>query len=177
MQWFPMRVTYHRDLKIKVCFDKEGIESFLPMRYELVENGMERERKLVPAIHNLIFIHSTQEQLTKLKMERTAFSPIRYIMKPVSAGEKKILVVPDEQMENFIRAATVQNDSIRYLECNDFINKIGKKVRITAGQFKGVCGVIKRIKKNKYVVVQIEGLVAIAITYVPSCFLEEINNQ
>lgn len=77
-------------------------------------------------------------------------------------------------MDNFLRVATIQDESVMFLENNDFINKIGKKVRITAGFFKDVEGEIKRIKKNKYVVVQIKGVAAVAITYVPVAFIQEI---
>lgn len=85
-----------------------------------------------------------------------------------------ILTIPDKEMENFMRVASVDDDSVFYLDCNDYINKIGRRVRITAGRFKDVVGVIKRIKRNRHVVVQIEGIAAVAITYIPAEFLEEI---
>jgi transcription antitermination factor NusG len=44
-------------------------------------------------------------------------------------------------------------------------------VRITGGPFKDVEGVVKRIKKNKSVVVQIEGIAAVAIAFVPANYL------
>ena len=47
-------------------------------------------------------------------------------------------------------------------------------MRINEGAFAGVEGVIKRIKRNKHVVVQIEGVTAVAITFVPSSYLSII---
>ena len=170
--WFPMRVTYNRELKIKEALDNLQIESFLPMKYEWVN----KKRQLVPAIHNLIFIHSTQQTITDLKMTKKDFEPLRYFMSTTKTEERRTIVhVPDAQMNNFIRVASVQDDSIIHLDSNDFINKIGKHVKITEGQFKDVEGVIKRIKKNKYVVVQIEGIAAVAIAYVPACWIQEIS--
>ena len=32
--WFPMRVTYQREMKVKAELDRLGIENFLPMRYK-----------------------------------------------------------------------------------------------------------------------------------------------
>ena len=63
--WFPMRVTYQREMKVKAELDRLGIECFVPMRYKVVElpfdklrarNGGDTElrRELVPAINNLI---------------------------------------------------------------------------------------------------------------------------
>ena len=54
--WFPMRVTYQREMKV------------MPMRYKMVDDGSEIPRRdLVPAINNLIFVRSTQERISGLK--------------------------------------------------------------------------------------------------------------
>ena len=175
LQWFPMRVTYHQEMKIKSYLDQWGIESFVPMRYDLDSDVGCQKVRLVPAIHNLIFIHSTQEAITHLKMTKKEFAPVRYMVRPSLNGVSEILRIPESQMANFIKVASVKDDSVTYLDCSDYIAKIGKRVRITAGRFKDVEGVIKRIKKNKYVVVQIDGVAAVAITYVPGQFIEEIS--
>ncbi len=173
LQWFPMRVTYHRELKIKACLDSLGIENFIPMHYEIVDSKEGRKRMLVPAIHNLIFVRSTQEQLTSLKTTRKEFEPMRYMVRTARDGNgtNEILRVADREMENFMRVASVLDDRVLYLDYKDYIGKEGKRVRINEGTFAGVEGVIKRIKKNKHVVVQIEGVSAVAIAFVPSSYL------
>lgn len=174
--WYPMRVTYGREVKVKEALDNLGIENFLPMHYELVDPGDgNKKRMLVPAIHNLIFIYDSREDITLLKTTRREFQPLRYITKRFAESiDDNILTVPDSQMQNFIRVASVQDDSVMFLETGDYINKIGQRVQITEGYFAGVEGVVKRIKKNKHVVVQLEGLAAVAITYVPATCLREI---
>ena len=175
LHWYPMRVTYHRELMIKQHLDALKIENFVPMRHELVETREGKRRMLLPAISNLIFVRSTQEQLTYLKMTRQELEPLRYIMKPKGeANGWEIMQVPDRQMEYFIRVASAAEESVQFLDYDDYLRKVGKKVRIVDGDFAGVEGVIKRIKKNKYVVVQIEGVAAVAITYVPAHYLTEI---
>lgn len=170
--WFPMRVTYHRELKIKSILDDLGIENFLPMHFELVETKTGGKKSvLTPAIHNLLFVHSTQERLTELKMTREKLSPMRYIMKRSSDNQSEIMHVPDQQMENFMRVASVQDDRVMFLDNNDFINKVGQRVKVIDGCFSGVEGVIKRINRNKHVVVQLEGLAAVAIAFVPASHL------
>lgn len=171
IRWYPMRVTYHRELKIKEQLDLMGIENFVPMHYDLTNSSEGPRKTLVPAIHNLIFVHASQEVLTHLKMHRKEFDPMRYITKTSSDGHKNLLYVPDRQMEDFIRIASAQDDHIIFLDTRDSTN-MGRRVRITAGRFKGVEGVIKRIKKNKYFLIQIDGVAAVAITYVPSDCLE-----
>lgn len=174
--WYPMRVTYGREVKVKQALDDLGIENFLPMHYELVDPGDGNKRRmLVPAIHNLIFVHDSREEITRLKTTKRELQPLRYITKRFAESiDDNILTVPDSQMQNFIRVASVQDDSVMFLETGDYINKIGQRVQITEGYFAGVEGVVKRIKKNKHVVVQLEGLAAVAITYVPATCLREI---
>ena len=177
LHWFPMRVTYHREMKIKNLLDELGVECFLPMHYELVETKTGgKKRVLSPAIHNLIFVRSTQEYLTQLKMCREEFAPMRYMMKRSVSGDSRseILQVPDRQMDNFMRVASVQDDRVMFLNNNAFINKVGQRVKVTDGYFAGVEGVIKRINKNKRVVVQLEGVAAVAIAFVPTSQLSLI---
>lgn len=175
LQWFPMRVTYNRELKVKEHLDAINVESFIPLRYEIVGNGNDRKRKLVPAIHNLLFIRSTKQQLTYLKQSVKELEPLRFIVRTTLNGNSEILRIPDRQMENFLRVASVQDDSVMFLQPGDYINKVGRRVLITEGVFAGVEGVIKRFKNNRHVVVQMEGLAAVAITYVPANYIATIN--
>jgi len=172
IRWYPMRVTYHRELRIKEQLDLLGIENFVPMHYDLADSSEGPRKTLVPAIHNLIFVHASQEMLTRLKMHRKEFEPMRYMMKASADGLMEILHVPDRQMEHFMKVASVQDKSIIFLDTRS--TNMSRRVRITAGRFKGVEGVIKRIRKNKYFLIQIDGVAAVAITYVPADCLEPV---
>ena len=163
LQWFPMRVTYNRELKVKEHLDTIDVESFIPLRYEFVGKGNDKKRKLVPAIHNLIFIRSTKQQLTYLKQSVKELEPLRFIVRTTLDGNSEILHIPDRQMENFLRVASLQDDSVMFLQPGDYINKVGRRVLITEGVFAGVEGEIKRIKKDRCVVVTIKGIAAVAM--------------
>lgn len=168
-----MRVTYSQELKVKASLDKEGVENFLPMTYQLVDSDGDRRRCLVPAIHNLIFVHSTQERITQLKMYNKAFQPLRYIMKSCcSSSTPEIMTVRDAEMENFIRVASVADDSVRVLDWAKVADKVSHRVTVIDGPFAGVDGVIMRICRNRHVVVQIKGVAAVAIAFVPPAFLK-----
>ena len=176
--WYPMRVSYGREEKIKEALDTLNIRNFLPMQRQRgwVDDKGEPHQKLVPAVRNLIFIHSSQEHITELKMFNKECNSLRYMTNPFShSDDDYLLTVPDRQMENFIRVAAVQDDSLFYLDPNaEFLRVPGRKVRITDGDFKDAIGTIKRIKNNKRVVVEIQGVVAVAITFVPTVWLEPI---
>ena len=55
--------------------------------------------------------------------------------------------------------------------------KEGKRVLITDGVFKGVTGVICRVKRCKRVVVEIEGVASVTIAFVPAVLLKEIESR
>ena len=65
--WFAIRVSYSRELALKAILDAENIENFIPMRYEYIMKSGKRVRKLLPAIHNLVFVYSTRKRIDVLK--------------------------------------------------------------------------------------------------------------
>ena len=173
VHWFPMRVTYGREVVIKDYLDKENIENFLPLQYAKVDTKDGPQRKAVPAVSNLIFIRSTQEQLTRLKMYDKRFEPLRYMIRKSDIdNEQEIITVSDKSMDNFLKVAKLPDDKVFYLDTNDHVlSNIGKRVLITAGPFVGVEGIVKRIRRNKHVVIQLDDILAAAITYVPAAYL------
>ena len=88
-----------------------------------------------------------------------------------------ILIVPDVQMENFIRVASVTDDSVMFLDEESVVGKEGKRVEIMGGAFEGVTGVIRRVKRCKRVVVELEGIASVAIAFVPAGWLKEIDER
>ncbi len=65
--WYAVRVTYSRELALKEYLDGECIENFIPMHYEYIVKNERRVRKLVPAVHNLVFIRSSRERIDRIK--------------------------------------------------------------------------------------------------------------
>ena len=176
IHWFPMRVTYGRELIIKDYLDKENIENFLPLQYAIVDTKDGPQRKAVPAVSNLIFIRSTRERLTRLKMYDKRFEPLRYMIRKSDIdNEQGIITVSDKSMDNFLKVAKLPDDKVFYLDTNDHVlSNIGKRVLITEGPFVGVEGIVKRIRRNKHVVIQLDDILAAAITYVPSEYLSYV---
>lgn len=174
--WFPMRVTYSRELKVKAELDRLGIENFLPMTYRLADADTEHPRReLVPAINNLIFVRSSKSRISSLKSTEL-LQPLRYIMDRTAKEEHTIMTVPDAQMQNFMRVASRTDDSVLFLNDETVVGKEGKRVLITGGVFDGITGVIRRVKRCKRVVVELEGIASVAIAFVPAVLLKEIDN-
>ena len=176
--WFPMRVTYQREMKVKAELDRLEIENFIPMTYRFTESrkqgDTELRRELVPAINNLIFVHSTKERISELKVSNELLEPLRYMIDQTAGEAHTIMTVPDKQMENFMRVASVTDDSVMFLDETTIVGKEGKRVEIMGGPFEGVTGVIRRVKRCKRVVVELEGITCVAIAFVPVGLLKEI---
>ena len=68
MLWFAMSATFGRELKAKAFLEKNNVECFVPMRYEIakVRDG-KKTKQLVPAVKNLIFVHTTRQRIQSLK--------------------------------------------------------------------------------------------------------------
>lgn len=179
VQWYPMRVAYDRGDKVLAIRDAlklRGIENFLPMHWEYTKGDLDACKQLKPAINGLIFIHASRMVITDLKRQ-PGFTAMRYWIDQTKDqdAEDKILTVPDAQMHNFMRVASTEGDDVVYLQYNEqFLNKPGKRVRITQGNFEGCTGIIRRIKKRQCVVVQVDHVAAMALAFVPPTWLEEI---
>ena len=179
VQWYPMRVAYDRGdrvLVIREALKARGIEYFLPMHWEYTKDDLDARKKLTPAINGLIFIHASRWVITDLKRQ-SGFEALRYWMDKTKGpeSEDRVLTVPDAQMQNFMRVASTEGENLIYLRDNEqFLDKPGKRVRITQGDFTGCTGTIRRIKKRQCVVVQIDHVAALALAFVPPTWLEEI---
>jgi len=170
--WYAIRVTYNREMKVKAELDGLGIRNFVPMQYKAQERNGRLVKRLVPSVHNLIFIHVEPSRMRQYK-ETTAL-PIRYIMRREPNGRREPITVPQQQMDSFIAVAGTYDEQLIYLnpEPGDFSQ--GDRVRILGGPFEGAEGVFVRVKGDRRVVVSIEGVVAVATTFIHPSLIEKI---
>lgn len=172
--WYPLRVTYSRELLLKEVLDAEKIESYIPMHYEYVKAGGGKSgsiRKLVPVVHNLIFVHSSLKCIERIKKSVASFLVVRYIF---DRETRLPIVVPDNQMQSFIAVSGSYDEQVVYLDPVATSLQRGDSVRITGGVFGGVEGVVIRVKGDRRIAVCIQGVMAVATTYVHPSLIEKI---
>jgi transcription antitermination factor NusG len=169
--WYALRVTYSRELFLKAYLDQHEVESFIPMRHEYIVSNGQRIRKLVPAVHNLVFVHATRKRIDEIKTEYTASLPLRYVM---DRETKQPIVIPENQMQHFIAVTGNYDQQLIYLPSVEFSMQKGDHVRITSGIFEGVEGVFVRVKGDRRVVVVIQGVMAVATTFIHPSLIERI---
>lgn len=171
LHWFAIRVTYSRELAFKSFLDEAHIENFIPMRYVYAERNGQRMRRLVPAVHNLVFVRASREQMDEFKNMPGMNIPIRYIM---NRETHQPIVVPDEQMHSFMLVAGTNDDNLLYLDSEELNLVKGSKVRITGGIFEGAIGEFVRIRHDRRLVINIAGIMAVATTFIHPSLVEVI---
>jgi transcription antitermination factor NusG len=171
--WFAMSAPYRRELRAKQFLEERDIECFVPMRYAIVEKGYGiKQRKMVPAIHNLIFVHTTKERIKRLKQ---GVDFLQYRTKPVN-GKNIPIIVPDKQMSQFITATKEFNEDIIYLQPDEIDLRKGTRIRVHGGTMDGAEGIFMKIqgKRNRRVVILIEGVTAFATAEIAPDLIEVI---
>lgn len=171
LQWYALRITYSRELALKEYLDANGIENFIPMHYEYSVRNERRVRKLVPVIHNLVFVHSSRNRIDQIKDTMNMTLPIRYIM---DKETRQPIIIPDSQMRSFMAIAGNYDQQLVYLEPSTVSFRKGDRVRVIGGAFAGIEGEFLRIKNDWRVVVSIEGVVAVATAFIHPSLVEPI---
>lgn len=151
--WYAIRVTYGREKKFCAYLAESGFETF------------------VPAVSNLCFVRTTRSSLDSVMLDMGEACPARYMW---DRATRKPIIVPDKAMEDFIRISRLMADEALYLSDITARLKAGQKVRVTAGPFQGIEGVVMRVKRSRRVVVELPGVLAIATTYIRPTDLEII---
>lgn len=159
-EWFALRATYGRNMIVKQRLDDMGVESFVPMRNTTVTQRGRRTHRLVPVIRDLIFVHTSAENMRQIK-SRIDF--LHYITRP-EGGRNVPIIVPESQMSHFIAVAGTCDDKLIYLAPEQVNLKAGQRVRIHGGSFDGQVGHFVKVAgaRSRRVVVAVEGIIAVA---------------
>lgn len=126
------------------------------------------ERPLIPS---LFFMRSSKQQA--LCLEQELLGKARLYRQLVDFDPQPI-AIPKRQMQMFMMVSSGDQEGLEYFEDGAFNWKKGERVRVIDGRFKGLEGEIKRINGDHRLIVTIEGICAVATTYIPRCFLEKI---
>ena len=130
--------------------------------------------ELLPAVNNLIFVHSKLDIIKDVKKE---ILNLQYLVNKVN-GQSLPIIVRDSEMQQFIRVVENYEEEVNYF-CPEEINiSKGTRVRIIGGSFDGVEGVFMKVKgkRSKRVVVMLDKLLAVVMAEVESDLIEVIKN-
>jgi transcription antitermination factor NusG len=177
--WYVLYAANGKAAKIKPYMDAATVEYFFPIYYkERKIRGTERyERISLPLLGNLIFVKSSKDSLNPILKEIKLSLNISSDLYYRDYGDKKVIVIPENQMRSFIAVAGNEKEQVIYLSNEEVNLKKGVKVRITGGVFAGVEGTFMRIKGDKRLVISIPNLFSVATAFIPSCYVQKMEEE
>lgn len=175
-KWYPLRVLYGRELKLKALLSAMQIPNFIPMQYRKVVLKGRETKTLVPAIRNLIFVKAARPLLDELKTQVEERIPFRFIPDKAMANNSPI-IIQEKAMEHFIAVSGTMNEQLIYLTRIEAALRGGDKVRVTGGVFAGVEGRVVRIKKDRRVMVSVDGVAAVVTAFINPLLLQRTETK
>ena len=177
--WYALRTTYGREKKAYDYLTAKGITAFYPTTNVVKLIKGKRKNVTESRLPNIFFAYGTEEQLKEYVYDNVNLPFLRFYYRHIHEGntiKKTPLVVPDNQMESLkiICAADADNTFVSLVKVPKF--EKGQQVKVIDGTFKGVTGRVARWHGQQRVAVIVDGLVTVCTAYVPSAFLETMNN-
>ena len=192
--WYALKVFYGKVFEIEARLADMDLETYIPVRKDLLkgEDHMramhrlatpdDRRRdnqfiqagpliyKRVPIVSSLLFVRAPQDRLKEIE---DSVKEKGFIYK--TADREDFAVIPDKQMAMFQLVCSSGAEGLDFFADEDLTRyKAGDKVRVLEGPLKGAEGYIKRIRKDRRLLVSIEGFIAVATSFIPPQFLEKV---
>lgn len=147
-----MKVYYNREQPLIAEARERGWEFFAP----------------VEVIGGLLFLRCREEEVLRFAAERWQQAWLYR-----SCDGRRPAAIPEREMEVFRFVVTAGRDGLLLLGDDRPEYHEGDRVVVTGGPFKGAEGHIKRIRRDRRLVVTIPGVVAVATTYIHPSLLRK----
>lgn len=200
-KWYAIKVFFNKVFQMEDILSDMELETYLPVqkdklkgqeylkvskRLSLVDANYRKDSRYIqegpiiyerkPLVASLIFLRANEDEIisvdARLKDEMILGRLLGFIYK--TADFKKWATIPDKQMESFRLLTENGGDGLTFYTANLVKLAQGDKVRVIDGPLKGAEGYIKRIKKDRRLLVCVEGVIAVASSYIPDRMLEKI---
>ena len=147
-----------------------GVRTYMSVKTkeEAGQDGKKRKR-VVQLAPSLLFVRWEKEKLKEFKQKH--FGEIMVYRK---AEGTEPAAIDDKEMEMFILVTSALDGREVEVLDRSFDFKPGERVRVTEGPLKGAEGTIRRIKKDRKLLVEVGGVVIVAISHIPAQFLERM---
>ena len=150
--WYALKVYYNRIQPLIADCIASGLEYFAP----------------VEVIKSLLFLHCDKSAMASFVVNHRKQVWVYYNSERTQAAE-----IPDREMEVFRFVVTAGHDGLEVLGDDRPEYHVGERVVVTDGPFKGAEGYIKRIKRDRRLIVSINGVGAVATAYIHPSLLRK----
>lgn len=169
MHWYALKVFYNQVYPVKAQVETAGYETYVPVKTVEVMTGGRIEYVQRQLISSLLFVKAPEEYILALK--RSADKDFLYYSE---VGSVRPAAIPDREMEIFIFVTSTGDRGLEYLGTDRPEYRAGDRVRVIDGVFKGAEGYIKRIKRDRRLIVCVRGVAAVATGFIHPDYLEKI---
>ena len=160
--WYAVYVRSHNEKKVNQLFEQKGVESSLPL-IKTTRKWSDRKKKVeVPLFRGYVFVRLDIDK-DKLNILQTD-GVVKFI-----GIRNEPSRIPDEEIY-WIQMMVEESNTVQ----NEKEIPIGQKVRVTAGPFKGVEGVLMRSGNQSRLVVVIESIMNAFSVEINPNYLEKI---
>ena len=202
LNWYALKVFFNKVFEMEDRLAGMGLETYLavemiPLKGEehlaaarklaqIPEGGRMDSRlvkegpviyKRVPMVKSLLFVRADENEIVQvsemLKGPVDLNKPEGFVYR--TPDWQEFSVIPEKQMTMFQLVTSSGDRGLKFFSASDIGRfKQGQKVRVIEGPLKGAEGYIKRVQKNRRLLVGIDGVVAVASSYIPPQFLEKV---
>lgn len=167
--WYALKVFYNKFSLVEKMLQEDAVESYIPKEKTVMEINGRKVTRERPVINSLMFVRCSEDYVRRLQHRL-----INQIIVYSHRETRRPAAIPEREMRVFILVTSAGDSGLEYFGDERMVNySVGDRVRVTGGIFEGAEGYIRRIKGNRRLVVAIQGVVAVATSYIPSCFLEK----
>ena len=184
MKWYALKIFFNKLFDVEEYLAERGIDTYIPIQKVLLKGvahllarkrlakapDQQDHRYIVvgpqiflrkPLVNSLLFAHCTDEQLQEVEA----------YLKERDANA----VVKDKEMAAFQLVVDEGSKGLEFFADDDISRyATGDRVRVKEGPLRGTEGYVKRIRRDRRLLVVIEGIIAVATIYIPPQNLEKI---
>ena len=197
--WYALKVFYNKVFDMEALLNDMGLETYIAVDKVLLkgeahlmarrhlasikvlgqtdtryiqEGALIYQRK--PIVTSLVFVKAQEADLPYVESalkEEGSNNFKGFIYK--NATRKEFAQIPENQMTAFRLVTARGSEGLEFHSEEAYTRyKEGSRVRVTGGPFKGAEGYIKRVKRDRRLLVNIEGIVAVIASYIEPQYLE-----
>ena len=173
--WYVFRASYGREDKASDFIVEDGSFVYIAKKYvrKLVNGKL--KKVLETLIPNLLFVYTTKNKAEEYAKNTPALSFLTYYYNHFELDDDNKnppLTVSCKEMENFIIATYNRSEHLKFVDESQCHFRGGETVRVIDGMFKGVIGRVARVSGQQRVVAPITNVGLVSTAYVPTPFLQ-----
>ena len=197
LNWYGLKIFFNKVFEWEAELGERGLETYIPVRLVKLEGeehlrvarrlavpgGGSADSRYVqegavlyrrePVVSSLLFVHAPESAVPEIDSLLLGQGFV-YRM----ADRKRPSVIPDKEMAVFRMVCSSGADGLEFF-CDEDMTRYrkGDRVRVLDGPLKGAEGYVRRIRKDRRLLVCIEGFIAVATSYIPPQLLEKVKED